>query len=126
MIYLDTSYLIYATVAGTSASDEVRRWLFEGRPIGMAAVAWGEFICGSAGAEIGLDWRNLLTAGTPFTEANAYLAAELFSETGRRRGSFADCMIAATVIQDDGMLATTDGQDFVRFGEHGLVLAESL
>jgi len=57
---------------------------------------------------------------------NAEVAAELFNQTGRRRGSTADCLIAAAVIGCDAELLTRNMADFKPFVEHGLRLMEYL
>ena len=55
-----------------------------------------------------------------FTPAQAEIAARLFNQSGRRRGLFADCMIAATAIAEKAPIATTNQRDFRRFESEGL------
>ena len=59
----------------------------------------------------------------PVGPEEATEAARLFNETGRRRGSFQDCVIAATAMTSGAMLATEDKTDFERFVSLGLELA---
>jgi len=67
----------------------------------------------------------LIDERAPFTERHADLAAELFNATGRRRGSFADCMIAATALAAGAPIATANVADFERFEPAGLRLTRS-
>ena len=98
MIQLDTSFLIRALVPDSSESKKLRGWLEERENVGISALAWAEFQCGP-------------------------VSAKLFNETGRRRGTFVDCMIAATAIVAEESLATSNPKDFARFEKLGLVLA---
>jgi predicted nucleic acid-binding protein len=56
----------------------------------------------------------------PFTAVEAERAATLFNETGRRRGSLVNCMIAAMAIEAGDRLATSNADDFARFVRLGL------
>ena len=56
------------------------------------------------------------------TPRHAEVAAGLFNETGRRRGSLNDCMIAAAALADDAPIATMNVVDFRRFEKSGLKL----
>jgi predicted nucleic acid-binding protein len=58
----------------------------------------------------------------PFGEPEAALAARLFNDTGRRRGSRFDCLIAATAILAQAKIATLNASDFKVFASHGLRL----
>ncbi len=62
----------------------------------------------------------LLDQIVPFDTAHAGLAAKLFNATGRRRGTMADCMIAAAAIGDGAKLATSNPRDFLRMESSGL------
>lgn len=120
MIHLDTSFLIHALVPTSSADRRLRRWLREGTELGMSSVAWAEFLCGPVeSAEVDLA-REIVQRIEPFTADDALLAARLFNHGGRRRGTLADCMIAAAAISADVSLATANPRDFERLGSASL------
>ena len=58
----------------------------------------------------------------PFGFRESALASFLFHQTGRRRASKIDCMIAATAIHANASLATCDIEDFAAFEFAGLKL----
>jgi predicted nucleic acid-binding protein len=58
----------------------------------------------------------------PFEQRTAVLAAQLFNQAGRRRGSRFDCLIAATAILANAELATENKNDFTPFVPIGLKL----
>jgi predicted nucleic acid-binding protein len=125
VIQLDTSYLIRALVKGSPQDQALRSWLRSGEPLAMSAIAWGEFLCGPADpGQVELAAR-LIPERVPFTEDDAALAARLFNDSGRRRGSFVDCMISATAIRAESVLATANPDDFRRFEKSGLTFAMS-
>ncbi len=122
MIHVDTSFLIRGLVRGSVEDTWLRRWLGAGDALGMSAIAWTEFLCGPVGAnDIAIATR-LVTERPAFTDDDTALAAELFNTSGRRRGSLADCMIAATALRAEAPLATSNREDFTRLVAHGLVL----
>lgn len=123
-IHLDTSFLIRALVPGSTEGRELRRWLREGRSVAISTLAWGEFLCGplKEGAE-GLA-RRVARTHVPLGTEEAAVAAGLFNGTGRRRGTFQDCIVAATAMTSSAVLATCDRTDFLRFAASGLTLAE--
>jgi len=86
----------------------------------MSAVAWGELLCGPLTPEQSRLATRVIVERVPLTEEHAALAAELFDHGGRRRGSFADCLIAATAISSGAALATSNPSDFERFEPHRL------
>jgi len=56
----------------------------------------------------------------PFSSQDAEISARLFNLAGRRRGSLADCMVAATALRNDAALATANAADFAGFETAGL------
>ena len=110
---------------GSDEARRLRQWVHSGELLGVSAVAWAEFLCGPVSDERAAAIAVLLAAPESFDAAAAPVAARLFNETGRRRGSQGDCMIAATAIQADVQLATADLVDFRRFESLGLTLAQS-
>ena len=123
MIHLDTSFLIRALVAGSTEDRALRGWLREGEPLAIAALAWAEFLCGPLSTELLAGMQELLGEPLPFGSVEAANAARLFNQSGRRRGSLLDCMIAATAIEAGAALATSNRADFRRLEPFGLRLA---
>ena len=120
MIHLDTGFLIRALVRDSSEDIKLRTWLRSNTPVGMSSIAWSEFLCGPvAKNDIDLAARILLDR-QPFTDEDAALVARLFNLSGRRRGTFVDCMIAAVALGVGASLATTNPDDFRRLEPAGL------
>ena len=123
MVHLDTSFLIRALVRDSPEDAKLREWVRTDEPVAMSAIAWAEFLCGPID-ESALSLASLIvTRRSSFTEDMAAIAAELFSGSGRRRGTMVDCMIAATAISEKAALATGNSSDFSRFQAYGLALA---
>ena len=123
MILLDTSFLIRALVVGSAQDRQLRRWLADKESIGISSIAWTEFLCGPVQPALIEVVRRFVTVRAAFDEDDALLAAQLFNGSDRRRGSLADCMIAATAIRARAALATANAADFRRFASAGLELA---
>jgi len=124
MIHLDTNYLIGLPVKGSVAALEVDGWLAAGESLAASAIAWTEFLNGPVTPlEVSRAEAVLQSRIIPFGQAEAALAAELFNQTGRRRGSRFDCLIAATAIRAQARVATVNQADFKVFVPHGLTLA---
>ena len=114
MIHLDTSFLIGAMTPTSPQDRRLRRWLAEGEPIGISAVSWAEFLCRPVEAgDVELATR---IVGEPLAliGADGPISARLFNLAGRRRGSRADCMIAATAVRAGAAPATRNPADFRR------------
>ncbi len=123
MIHLDTNILIDIVTASSARVAMLREWLSEGKVLTASAVAWSEFLNGphSHGQKDAV--RAVLAGGIrPFDEDQAEIASRLFHITGRRRGSHADCMIAAAALAKREVVATRNIEDFQRFVPHGLML----
>jgi len=123
VLHLDTNLLIDMVTAGSPHSALIRRWLREGQELGTSAIAWSEFCNGphskpqkDAVAAV-LEHRI-----SEFTWQQAEQASRLFHYTGRKRGSHADCMIAAAAMVLGVTVATRNITDFEHFVPHGLKL----
>jgi predicted nucleic acid-binding protein len=123
MIHLDTNILIDLVTAHSPQVPLIREWLSEGRILTTSSVAWSEFLNGPHSNSQKDAMRLILAGGIrPFDEEQAELASRLFHITGRRRGSHADCMIAAAALAKREVVATRNLKDFQRFVPHGLML----
>ncbi len=124
MIHLDTSFLIRALVPRSAADRALRGWILRGERLAISAIAWAEFRCGPLAHDDERFARALLGEPVSFTAEDATRAAECFTLAGRRRGTLADCMIAAVAMREGAMLATMNPADFRRLETAGLVLAD--
>ncbi len=122
MIHLDTSFLIRSLLEGSAESRLLRSWLEVMEPLGISPVSWTEFLCGPLEQEQTELVGEIVGEPAAYTETEARLAARLFNETGRRRGSLMDCMIAASAISAGAALATSNRSDFARLVPLGLRL----
>lgn len=122
MIHLDTSFLVLALTRGSAADRALRGWLLRGERVCISAIGWAEFLCGPVSEEVAALASEMVGEPASFATAEAALTARLFNAGGRRRGSLADCMIAASAIRAGASLATANPRDFVRFEEVGLTL----
>ena len=123
MIHLDTSILIRATVPESPEGRALERWISADEILAISTVAWTEFLCGpleQPAIELAV---RAIDRYIDFTPEYAEIAARLFNQSGRRRGSQMDCMIAATAIAENAPIATADREDFRRFESEGLTFA---
>lgn len=126
LIHVDTSFLIRALAPGTTEDRTLRSWIKAGTPLAMSAVGWAELLCGPLEeAHLALV-RRIVGHIAPFEAETATLAAHLFNRSGRRRGTLADCMIAANAMNASAMFATSNPADFKRLVVEGLQLADML
>lgn len=123
MIHLDTNILIDLVTAYPPQVATVKKWLQEGQILTVSAVAWSEFLNGAHTLTQKDAVRAILQGGIrSFEEDQAEQASRLFHQTGRRRGSHADCMIAAAALCSREPVATRNISDFERFIPYGLLL----
>ena len=123
MIHLDTSFLIRASVTGSTEDRALRGWVGAQQTLGVSTVAWAEFLCGPYERSSLEFLTSVIDRYIDFMPAHAEIAARLFNQLGRRRGSQMDCMIAATAIAEKAPIATTNERDFRRFEAEGLTFA---
>lgn len=123
MIHLDTSFLIRALDPASAEDHKLRDWIGRGETLGMSTIAWAELLCGPL-APSEMEWAaEIVAQRRDFTGEHAVIAARLFNESGRRRGSLIDCMIAAAALAEGASIATANAADFRRFATSGLELA---
>ena len=122
-IHLDTNLLVEVGLSGSTMRASLIAWLEEGNSFAASTIAWSEFCNGP------VDEKQMRVTGAAlddlildFTKPMAETASALFNRSGRRRGSHADCMIAATAIISDAPLSTLNTKDFERFIPFGLRL----
>ena len=123
MIHLDTSFLIRALDPGSLEDRKLRGWIGDGEALGMSTVAWTELLCGPLSPSEMVWAAEIVGQRRNFTPEHAVIAARLFNDSGRRRGSLIDCMIGATALVDGASIATANVVDFRRFATAGLELA---
>lgn len=121
MTHLDTNLLIDLVTVNSPQVATIRDRVRRGEQLAASAVAWSEFCNGPHTREQKSALRAVLAGGVlPLTEDQAEQASRLFHYTGRRRGSHADCMIAACAILHATPLASRNLADFEKFIPHGL------
>lgn len=123
MILLDTNILIDIVTANSPQLARVAAWINDGVRLSTSAIAWSEFLNGphtkqQKNAIYAILGKTVLA----FNEQQAEKASKLFHLTGRKRGSHADCMIAATAITHNIPVATRNTKDFEKFTPFGLQL----
>ncbi len=122
MIHLDTSFLIHALVPSSAADRRLRKWLRADDDLAISSIAWAEFLCGPVGTSEIESVASMFEEIVSYTVADAEVAGRLFNLGGRRRGTLADCMIAAVAIRAGAPLATANPGDFERFTAESLTI----
>jgi len=122
MIHLDTNYLIRSLVPKSEQAAQLDSWILAGETISTSAMAWSEFLCGPLSPAHTSAALAVLALVESVTAGDAALAADLFNKSGRRRGSVADCIIAAVALRSGASLATDDRAGFAPLANLGLRL----
>jgi predicted nucleic acid-binding protein len=121
VVHLDANFLI-GVLQSEQPRRQVQEWSQSGEYVNMSSVAWAEFLSGPVTEAETIEARSLIDFLEAFGERDAYVAADLFNQTGRRSRSLPDCMIAAIAIRCGARLATVNLRDFKRFESFGLEL----
>ena len=120
MIHFDTNFLIFTLIPGSAEDRRVLALRAAGESFNISAMAWAEFRCGPVTAEDVATAARMLPQTEPVTAEDAERGAELVNAGGRRRGSLADCLIAACCVRVGAELATNNLDDFRLFEPFGL------
>jgi predicted nucleic acid-binding protein len=124
VIHLDANFLIRAADRNSPVEMTLQNWLQQGETLATSSIAWAEFLNGPVRLDQVEKMDDLIEERIiPFGRIEAQIAAALFNQTGRKRGSRPDCSIAATAIGSKAPLATFNRQDFTAFVPLGLRLA---
>ena len=126
MVHLDTNCLVDIH----APKSRVRFWLREklrlGERVSCSALAWAEYLCGPLSREEReLSWQLIEGSPAKLDSFVAELGAQFFNATGRRRGSLADCLIAATAVSHNAVFITLNERDFLPFESLGLKLTKN-
>jgi predicted nucleic acid-binding protein len=125
MIHLDTNCLVDLHSPKSRIRSALLARLRAGERVSCSVLAWAEYLCGpTSTGERELSWQLIEASPVSLDEFAAELGAKFFNSTGRRRGSLADCLIAATAVSHGAAFLTLNHRDFVPFEPLGLNLAK--
>ncbi|HYE21012.1 MAG TPA: PIN domain-containing protein [Tepidisphaeraceae bacterium] len=122
MIHRDTNVLIRAVSGTPHVTALLNGWLVAGETVRADAIAWAEFHCGPLTAQDAQTARVLVPDVVTVERVDSERAAVLFNQSGRRRGSLADCLIAAVCLRTGASIATANVADFQPFQSDGLTV----
>ena len=122
MIVLDTNFLIAGLVRGSAQDVRLREWLRADETLQVNVIVWAEFLCGPVTPDHVRVATQLFPRPEVLLPEDAARGAQLYNATGRRRGSLADCLIAATCLRLNAAIATDNLADFRPFEPLGLRL----
>ena len=124
MIHLDANFLIGIANRHLPVESALVGWLQQGEGFAASAVAWAEFLNGPVEPQH-IQQMNVMIQRRVISlgRSEAEKASQLFNQSGRRRGSLPDCLIAATAICAGARLATQNHKHFAPYIAAGLRLA---
>ena len=124
-VHLDANVLVALSDPSLPFFATVAEAIARGDQMETSVIAWHEYARGPLLPEDQARTARLLEDRiVALTRQMAELAARLFNETGGRRASTADCLIAAAAIKANAELLTDNVTDFEGFVPHGLRLLE--
>ncbi|HEY5770366.1 MAG TPA: PIN domain-containing protein [Terrimicrobium sp.] len=124
-VHLDANVLVALSDPSLPFFATVAEAIARGDQMETSVIAWHEYARGPLLPEDQARAARLVEGRiVALTRPMAELAARLFNETGRRRASTADCLIAAAAIKANAELLTDNIADFEGFVPHGLSLLE--
>ena len=116
LVLLDTSFLIRSLFQSSAEAEALRGWVIAGTPrTGISSVAWAEFLCSPLNSHQLALAAQIVGEPESFSGEDSAIAANLYNQSGRRRGSLMDCMIAAVALRLGASLATANPGDFRHF-----------
>ena len=122
-LLLDTNALIALSDANHAVFRAAEAALRKGGEASTCSVAWHEYVRGPLlDKDRSRVLRVIESRILNLDRRHAETAAKLFNTTGRRRGSTADCLIAAVAIDSNLEMVTCNTGDFELFIPHGLRL----
>lgn len=126
-VHVDANVLVALVTGDKNSLAPLQARLKKGTPAATSAMGWFEFLCGPPRSPLTIEELEIvkLLVGdriVPIDAPAASLAARIFNQTGRTKGSQGDCLVAATAMVANAELFTLNVADFAGFERFGLRL----
>ncbi len=123
MIFLDTNFLIRCLIKESEEAKKVLMWLNNEDSLATSCMCWYEFLCCPVTQrQSSLVLSILDNQIYDLTAHTSQIAAQLWNAAGRNRGLKIDVLIAASALEHNALLATSNISDFEPFVPFGLKL----
>lgn len=123
MILLDTNFLIRGLIKDSKEASWILQWMMDDQSLATSSLCWYEFLCGPVSKQqISLVSTIIKNDILDFTQVTSNIAAKLWNSIGRNRNHRFDSLIAASAIEHNSELATSNISDFKLFKPYGLKL----